>query len=91
MRAFTAALGVQCGYCHVIEAGSATISPSDAKPPKKIARVMMQMTGPDQQMLAANIEKAGRQSDARPVRDLPSRPGDSRSSAATCAASSAGA
>jgi len=59
MRNFTAALGVQCGYCHVFEgAGNpANDMAADTKTPKLVARVMMQMTGEINQKLAANIKK----------------------------------
>src|SRR5947208_6123330 len=45
MRTFNTALGVQCGYCHVFVApGDPTNDlASDAKTPKLVARVMMQM------------------------------------------------
>jgi hypothetical protein len=59
MRAFNAALGVQCTYCH------AYIGPgdpkndmaSDDKAPKLVARVMLQMTNDINARLAANIKK----------------------------------
>ena len=59
MRTFTAALGVQCGYCHVFEgAGNpANDLAADTKTPKLVARVMMQMTSEINQKLAANIKK----------------------------------
>ncbi len=46
MEAFTGALGVRCDYCHDNSKGSKFSDidfPSDAKPTKKIARVMMKM------------------------------------------------
>ena len=46
MRGFTGALGVRCNHCHQI-AGPASLEgdfASDAKEPKKVARVMMRMT-----------------------------------------------
>ena len=59
MRNITAALGVQCGYCHVFEGpgNPANDFASDTKAPKLVARVMMQMTGEINQKLAANIKK----------------------------------
>jgi hypothetical protein len=59
MRNFTAALGVQCGYCHAWEGpgNAANDMASDAKTPKLVARVMMQMTGEVNQKIAANIKK----------------------------------
>ena len=59
MRAFSAALGTNCGYCHVWTAAG---DPSndyavDTKPTKLVARVMMQMVGEINQKLAANIKK----------------------------------
>jgi predicted trehalose synthase len=45
MRSFAAALGVNCGYCHVWEAGGQNNDmPSDAKAPKQTARAMLTMT-----------------------------------------------
>jgi len=45
MQGFTAALGVQCGYCHVFvgRGNPGNDMASDAKQTKKTARVMMQM------------------------------------------------
>jgi hypothetical protein len=40
MRTFTAALGVECTHCHVSSQDRA----SDAKPPKLVARKMIEMT-----------------------------------------------
>jgi hypothetical protein len=59
MRNFTAALGVQCGYCHVFEGPNnpANDFAADTKTPKLVARVMMQMTGEINQKLTANIKK----------------------------------
>ena len=48
MRGFTGALGVRCNHCHV-GPGPATLEgfdfASDAKETKRVARVMMRMTG----------------------------------------------
>jgi tetratricopeptide (TPR) repeat protein len=47
MRGFSTALGVRCWHCHVGEEGKPFDQwdfPSDAKPAKNTARVMMQMT-----------------------------------------------
>ena len=59
MRTITAALGVQCGYCHVFEGpgNPANDFAVDTKTPKLVARVMLQMTGEINQKLAANIKK----------------------------------
>ena len=59
MRNINAALGVQCGYCHVFVApGDPTNDfASDSKTTKLVARVMMQMVGEDNAKLAANIKK----------------------------------
>ena len=59
MRSITAALGVQCGYCHLFEGPGSPNNDfaDDAKTPKLVARVMMQMTGEVNQKLAANIKK----------------------------------
>ena len=59
MRTITAALGVQCGYCHVFEGpgNPANDFAVDTKTPKLVARVMMQMTNEINQKLAANIKK----------------------------------
>jgi hypothetical protein len=55
MRSFTAALGVQCGYCHVIE--PARDMASDDKQAKKTARVMLQMVSHVNETLATGIGK----------------------------------
>jgi hypothetical protein len=55
MRSFTAALGVQCNYCHVTE--PARDFASDEKQTKKTARVMLQMVGHVNEMLASGIGK----------------------------------
>ena len=55
MRAFSGALGVQCGYCHVME--PARDMASDDKQTKKTARVMLQMVGHINDMLASGIGK----------------------------------
>jgi hypothetical protein len=59
MRNISAALGVQCGYCHIFEGpgNAANDFASDTKTPKLVARVMIQMTGEINQKLAANIKK----------------------------------
>jgi len=59
MRNFSAALGTNCGYCHVwTGAGLPTNDyASDEKPAKEVARVMMKMAGEVNQTLAANIKK----------------------------------
>jgi hypothetical protein len=55
MRAFTAALGVQCNYCHVME--PTRDMALDDKPAKKTARVMLQMVGHVNEMIAAGVDK----------------------------------
>ncbi len=59
MRAFSAALGTNCGYCHVwTGAGLPTNDyASDEKPAKEVARVMMRMATTVNEQLAANIKK----------------------------------
>jgi hypothetical protein len=59
MRAFAAALGTNCGYCHVWTAAGDPSNDyaADTKPTKLVARVMMQMVGEINQKLAANIKK----------------------------------
>ena len=59
MRAFSAALGTNCGYCHVWTAPGAPTNDyaSDEKPTKDVARAMMRMAGTINQTLAANIKK----------------------------------
>src|SRR5438477_5695275 len=59
MRAFAAALGTNCGYCHEwTGAGLPTNDyAADTKQPKLVARVMMQMVGEINTKLAANIQK----------------------------------
>ena len=58
MRAFAAALGTNCGYCHVwTGAGLPTNNyASDEKAPKEVARVMMRMVTEVNNNLAANIK-----------------------------------
>jgi hypothetical protein len=55
MRGFTAALGVQCSYCHVTE--PTRDMASDAKQTKKTARVMLQMVGHINEMIASGVGK----------------------------------
>ncbi len=59
MRTFAAALGTNCGYCHVwTSAGDPSNDyAADTKPPKLVARVMIQMVSEVNQKLAANIKK----------------------------------
>ena len=58
MRGFTGGLGVMCNYCHVMEGrGGRNDMASDEKPPKKTARVMMQMTMHANEMLAKDLGK----------------------------------
>ena len=59
MRNFAAALGTNCGYCHVwTGAGLPTNDyATDEKPAKEVARVMMRMAGEVNNTLAANIKK----------------------------------
>jgi hypothetical protein len=59
MQAFSAALGVQCAYCHVTATGSGTMNDfaSDMKPPKKTARVMMLMARDVNAKLGAELGK----------------------------------
>jgi hypothetical protein len=63
MRAFNAALGVQCGHCHVwTKPGDPSNDmAADTKVEKTVARVMMQMTGDINTRLAANIKKSADQ------------------------------
>ena len=59
MRNFAAALGTNCGYCHVwTGAGLPTNDyAADTKPAKLVARVMIQMSNEINEKLAANIKK----------------------------------
>ena len=59
MRGFKAALGVQCGHCHVwTKPGDPSNDmAADTKVEKTVARVMMQMTNDVNTRLAANIKK----------------------------------
>ena len=59
MRAFSAALGTNCGYCHVWTGPGLPTNDyaSDEKPAKDVARAMMRMAGTINQTLAANIKK----------------------------------
>lgn len=56
MRSFTAALGVQCNYCHVIDGATRDMA-SDDKQTKKTARVMLQMVSHVNEMLATGVGK----------------------------------
>ena len=60
MRNFSAALGTNCGYCHVwTGAGLPTNDyASDEKPAKEVARVMMRMVMSNNDMIAANVGKS---------------------------------
>ena len=59
MRAFSAALGTNCGYCHVWTGPGLPTNDyaADTKPAKQVARVMMQMANEVNTKLAANIQK----------------------------------
>ena len=59
MRAFSGALGTNCGYCHVWTGPGLPTNDyaSDEKPAKEVARAMMRMAGTINQTLAANIKK----------------------------------
>ena len=59
MRAFAAALGTNCGYCHVWTGPGLPTNnyASDEKPAKEVARVMMRMATEVNNTLAANIKK----------------------------------
>lgn len=57
MRAFTQALGVRCGHCHVGEGDFLNWDfASDANPHKEVARQMMRMTQQINRDLLADIE-----------------------------------
>jgi hypothetical protein len=55
MRGFTAALQVQCSYCHVTE--PARDFASDEKQTKKTARMMLQMVGHVNEMISSGVGK----------------------------------
>lgn len=59
MRGFNAALGVECGHCHVwTKPGDPTNDmPSDTKPAKEVSREMMRMTTDLNSRLATAIKK----------------------------------
>jgi Photosynthetic reaction centre cytochrome C subunit len=59
MRNFAAALGTNCGYCHVWTGQGLPTNDyaSDEKPAKEVARAMMRMAGTINETLAANIKK----------------------------------
>ena len=59
MRAFAAALGTNCGYCHVWTGPGLPTNnyASDEKPAKEVARAMMRMATNINETLAANIKK----------------------------------
>ena len=58
MRAFAAALGTNCGYCHVWTGPGLPTNnyASDEKPTKEVARVMMRMAGDINNTLKNNIK-----------------------------------
>ena len=58
MRAFAAALGTNCGYCHVWTGPGLPTNnyASDEKPAKEVARVMMRMATEVNNNLAANTK-----------------------------------
>jgi len=58
MRAFSAALGTNCGYCHVWTGPGLPTNDyaSDAKPAKEVARVMLKMVGDINNTLKTNIK-----------------------------------
>jgi Photosynthetic reaction centre cytochrome C subunit/Tetratricopeptide repeat len=59
MQSFTAALGVQCNYCHVQEGrGGRNDMASDEKAPKKTARQMMLLTRDINEKIPAAVGKA---------------------------------
>ncbi len=59
MRAFNAAMGVECGHCHMwTKPGDpGNDMAADTKPAKTVARVMMQMTSDINAKLASSISK----------------------------------
>jgi hypothetical protein len=59
MRNFSAALGTNCGYCHVWTAPGLPTNDyaADAKPTKEVARHMIRMANDFNEKLAANIKK----------------------------------
>jgi hypothetical protein len=59
MRNFSAALGTNCGYCHVWTGPGLPTNDyaADTKPAKEVARVMLRMANEVNQNLAANIKK----------------------------------
>ena len=59
MRGFNAAMGVECGHCHIWTKPGAPTNDmaADTKPEKTVARVMMQMTNEINTNLAASIKK----------------------------------
>ena len=59
MRNFSAALGTNCGYCHVWTGPGLPTNDyaADTKPAKEVARVMMKMATEANATLAANIKK----------------------------------
>ena len=58
MRAFAAALGTNCGYCHVWTGPGLPTNnyASDEKAPKEVARVMLRMVGDINNTLKSNIK-----------------------------------
>jgi hypothetical protein len=59
MRNFSAALGTNCGYCHVWTAPGEPTNDyaADTKPTKLVARAMLQIANDVNEKLAANIKK----------------------------------
>ena len=63
MRAFNAALGVECGHCHVWTKPGAPTNDmaADTKIEKTVARAMMQMTGEINAKVTASVKKTADQ------------------------------
>ncbi|PWT83246.1 MAG: hypothetical protein C5B57_07275, partial [Blastocatellia bacterium] len=66
MQQFAAALGVQCGYCHVQDTPTDFDFHSDDKPQKKVAREMMLMV----REINAKVVAAVGQSESKTTRTL---------------------
>jgi len=59
MQGFEAALGVECDYCHQFNGRGAPDNDmaSDAKAPKRVARVMLRMVGQINQTIGDGVDK----------------------------------
>jgi hypothetical protein len=89
MRGFTAGLGVKCNHCHVVkstEPKEVLDFPNDAKPEKRVARVMIQMVAQINGSYLPRVETAehGEDNPAAPAPAAVPDEADNRVSCWTC-------